>query len=315
MKFCPECGAPVELRMPPDDHRERHICTVCGTIHYQNPKLIVGAIPEWEDGRILLCRRAIEPRHGLWTLPAGFMENGETTPEGAARETLEEANARVANRRSVLAVQPAPHQPGAPAVPRPTARPRFQPRRGKPGSGTVRRERNPLGSSLPSGRCALPCNTILPTARRGSFSFGLPVWGHRPRIRAVRPELVEGRMTTVIRRSETAGMAPVGANLFAHNLYCGLVPNRNRRGLHPQGVRRGCKGLKPQQPRCPTASYFSRLAEKSNQKRAPPVAAPAGFPRSAASKRGCATRPGGAHKTCPTAELEQCSPKPPLACG
>lgn len=95
MKFCPECGAPVELRQPPDDSRERHICTVCATIHYHNPKLIVGAIPEWEDGRILLCRRAIEPRIGLWTLPAGFMENGETTPEGAARETMEEANAQV----------------------------------------------------------------------------------------------------------------------------------------------------------------------------------------------------------------------------
>ncbi len=95
MKFCPECGAPVELRLPPDDNRERHICTACATIHYHNPKMIVGAIPEWEDGRILLCRRAIEPRHGLWTLPAGFMENGETTPEAAARETLEEANAQV----------------------------------------------------------------------------------------------------------------------------------------------------------------------------------------------------------------------------
>lgn len=95
MKFCPECGAPVELRIPEDDHRERHVCPACGAIHYLNPKLIVGAIPEWEDGRILLCRRAIEPRHGLWTLPAGFMENDETTLEGAARETLEEANARV----------------------------------------------------------------------------------------------------------------------------------------------------------------------------------------------------------------------------
>lgn len=95
MKFCPDCGAPVELRLPPDDHRSRHVCTACAAIHYQNPKLIVGAIPEWEDGRILLCRRAIEPRYGLWTLPAGFMENGESTPEAAARETLEEANARV----------------------------------------------------------------------------------------------------------------------------------------------------------------------------------------------------------------------------
>lgn len=96
MKFCSACGAPVELRLPQDDNRPRHICTVCSTVHYQNPKLIVGAIPVWEDGRILLCRRAIEPRHGLWTLPAGFMENAETTAEAAMRETLEEANARIA---------------------------------------------------------------------------------------------------------------------------------------------------------------------------------------------------------------------------
>ncbi|MBI5918307.1 MAG: NUDIX hydrolase [Nitrosomonadales bacterium] len=95
MRFCPDCGAPTALRQPPDDHRFRHVCTECETIHYQNPKLIVGAIPVWQDGRILLCRRAIEPRYGLWTLPAGFMENGETTAEAAARETLEEANARV----------------------------------------------------------------------------------------------------------------------------------------------------------------------------------------------------------------------------
>jgi len=95
MKFCPDCGSPIELRQPSDDNRQRHVCTVCATIHYQNPKMIIGSIPEWEDGRILLCRRAIEPRHGLWTLPAGFMENGETTTEAAARETQEEANAAV----------------------------------------------------------------------------------------------------------------------------------------------------------------------------------------------------------------------------
>lgn len=95
MKFCSECGEWVSLQIPQDDHRERFVCTHCKTIHYQNPKLIVGAIPEWEDGRILLCRRAIEPRHGLWTLPAGFMENEETTREAAARETREEANADV----------------------------------------------------------------------------------------------------------------------------------------------------------------------------------------------------------------------------
>ena len=95
MKFCSACGAEVELRLPPDDNRPRYVCTICATIHYQNPKLVIGSIPVWEDGRILLCRRAIEPRHGLWTLPAGFMENGETTAEAATRETLEEANARV----------------------------------------------------------------------------------------------------------------------------------------------------------------------------------------------------------------------------
>lgn len=94
MKFCSLCGASVELRLPPDDNRTRHVCTACGEIHYQNPKLIVGAIPEWQ-GKILLCLRAIEPRYGLWTLPAGFMENGETTIDAAVRETLEEANAQV----------------------------------------------------------------------------------------------------------------------------------------------------------------------------------------------------------------------------
>lgn len=95
MKFCPECSAPVELRCPPCDNRMRHVCVSCATIHYQNPKLVIGSIPEWEDGRILLCRRAIEPRYGLWTLPAGFMENGETTAEAAIRETMEEATARI----------------------------------------------------------------------------------------------------------------------------------------------------------------------------------------------------------------------------
>lgn len=95
INYCPSCGEAVELRCPDDDNRPRHICIACGTIHYQNPKMVIGSIPEWED-KILLCRRAIEPRNGLWTLPGGFMENGETTAEAAARETLEEANARIA---------------------------------------------------------------------------------------------------------------------------------------------------------------------------------------------------------------------------
>jgi ADP-ribose pyrophosphatase YjhB (NUDIX family) len=95
MKYCSQCGAAVELRIPDGDSLPRYVCSSCATIHYQNPKMVVGCIPEWED-KVLLCRRAIEPRRGLWTLPAGFMENGETTFDGAMRETLEEANARVA---------------------------------------------------------------------------------------------------------------------------------------------------------------------------------------------------------------------------
>ncbi|MBU0752714.1 MAG: NUDIX hydrolase [Gammaproteobacteria bacterium] len=92
--YCSSCGAPVHQRIPPGDSLPRAVCDACGTVHYSNPKLVVGALPEWED-RILLCRRAIEPRHGKWTLPAGFMENRETVAEAALRETLEEANARV----------------------------------------------------------------------------------------------------------------------------------------------------------------------------------------------------------------------------
>ena len=82
------------LRVPPGDNRPRHVCDSCGVIHYQNPKIVAGCIPEWQ-GRILLCRRAIEPRYGLWTLPAGFMENGESAVTAAAREALEEANSVV----------------------------------------------------------------------------------------------------------------------------------------------------------------------------------------------------------------------------
>jgi ADP-ribose pyrophosphatase YjhB (NUDIX family) len=95
MKFCSVCGYEVRIGIPDGDNRERHICDSCGTVHYHNPKVVAGCIAQWED-RILMCRRAIEPRYGLWTVPAGFMENGETTYEGALRETVEEANARVA---------------------------------------------------------------------------------------------------------------------------------------------------------------------------------------------------------------------------
>lgn len=94
INFCSNCGAPASRRIPPGDTVVRDVCDACGAIHYQNPKLVVGSLPVWEDG-ILLCRRAIEPRYGMWTLPAGFMENHETMPAAALRETLEEACARV----------------------------------------------------------------------------------------------------------------------------------------------------------------------------------------------------------------------------
>jgi ADP-ribose pyrophosphatase YjhB (NUDIX family) len=94
VKFCCYCAAAVVSRVPPGDSLPRWICDDCGEIHYQNPKLILGTIPEYQD-KVLLCRRAIEPRYGYWTLPAGFMENNETAGQAAARETLEEAGARV----------------------------------------------------------------------------------------------------------------------------------------------------------------------------------------------------------------------------
>jgi len=94
MKYCSTCGATVSSRVPDGDSKARWICDACNTIHYQNPKIVVGCVPE-RDGLILLCKRAIEPRSGYWTVPAGFMELGETIAAGAARETLEEACAEV----------------------------------------------------------------------------------------------------------------------------------------------------------------------------------------------------------------------------
>jgi len=94
MKFCANCGEKVVRRVPPGDTLPRWVCDQCGIVHYQNPLLVVGSIPEYED-RVLLCRRAIEPRYGYWTLPAGFMENDETTGQAALRETLEESGAKV----------------------------------------------------------------------------------------------------------------------------------------------------------------------------------------------------------------------------
>jgi ADP-ribose pyrophosphatase YjhB (NUDIX family) len=95
-KHCKVCGAPVLYRMPADDNRDRAVCTAeaCGNVHYENPLNVVGTVPAWGD-QVLLCRRNIEPRYGFWTLPAGFMELGETVEAGALRETHEEAGAQI----------------------------------------------------------------------------------------------------------------------------------------------------------------------------------------------------------------------------
>ncbi|MFC3685839.1 NUDIX hydrolase [Hydrogenophaga luteola] len=98
IQHCRQCGAPVVYRLPDDgDTKPRAVCTACATVHYENPLNVVGTVPVWgEDGaEVLLCLRNIEPRRGKWTLPAGFMELGETTAEGAQRETIEEAGASI----------------------------------------------------------------------------------------------------------------------------------------------------------------------------------------------------------------------------
>ena len=94
MKYCSQCGDLVAQRIPNGDNRPRYVCGSCETIHYQNPKVITGCLPFYEN-QVLLCKRSIAPREGFWTLPAGFLETGETTSQGALRETAEEANARV----------------------------------------------------------------------------------------------------------------------------------------------------------------------------------------------------------------------------
>ena len=92
--FCSQCATPITRRVPPGDNRERDLCEHCGAVHYQNPRMVVGTLPVW-DNKVLLCLRAIEPRANTWTLPAGFMELSETTGQGALRETWEEAGVTV----------------------------------------------------------------------------------------------------------------------------------------------------------------------------------------------------------------------------
>lgn len=111
MNYCSNCAETVSLRVPEDDNRERYVCDGCGHIHYQNPNIVAGCIVETgsaQDRQLLLCRRAIEPRVGYWTMPAGFMENGETVAEAAARETMEEAGAAV-EVYTLMGVYSVPH--------------------------------------------------------------------------------------------------------------------------------------------------------------------------------------------------------------
>lgn len=108
MNYCSHCGHhPLDFKIPPGDGRPRYVCAHCGTIHYQNPRNVVGTVPVWGE-QVLLCKRAIEPRLGWWTLPAGFMELGETTSQCAERETFEESGARV-ELQQLFSVQSVPH--------------------------------------------------------------------------------------------------------------------------------------------------------------------------------------------------------------
>ena len=151
VNFCSHCGQPVRLVIPEGDNVQRHVCIGCGTVHYQNPKIVAGCVPEY-DGRILLCRRAIEPRLGYWTIPAGFMENGETTQDAARREAAEEALADV-EIGSLLAVVHVLHADQVHVMFR--ARlpsPAVWRGPGKPRSHAVRRGRDPVAGHRVSQR-------------------------------------------------------------------------------------------------------------------------------------------------------------------
>jgi 8-oxo-dGTP pyrophosphatase MutT (NUDIX family) len=140
IRHCRHCGSAVSYLVPEGDNRERAVCPSCAHIHYENPLNVVGTVPFWED-QVLLCRRNIEPRHGKWTLPAGFHELGESTAAGALRETDEEAGARIdlLGLFSVLNVVRVGQ--GAPVLPRAAPRHEF-----RPGAGDDR------GTALPRGR-------------------------------------------------------------------------------------------------------------------------------------------------------------------
>jgi len=174
MRFCNNCGHEVVLAIPPGDNLPRFVCESCGTIHYQNPRVVVGCLAEWQ-GRILLCRRAIEPRKGFWTLPAGFMENGETTEQAALRETAEEAMAE-AEGLEPLALVNVPHVSQVHLM----FRGRLRDGRHAPGAESLETalldEQDIPWSDIafPSVRFAL--KRFLEDRRKGAFGFHISTW-------------------------------------------------------------------------------------------------------------------------------------------
>ena len=152
MKFCSTCSAPVTVKVPLGDNRPRAVCDACGAIHYDNPKVVVGCLVV-AGSSVLLCRRGIDPRSGFWTLPAGYLEKGETTEQGAVRETWEEARARVDIDSLYHDLRSPLHIANLHVLPsKITRRPLFGRRGNRRGTG-LRRKRYPLGRTrIPGGR-------------------------------------------------------------------------------------------------------------------------------------------------------------------
>jgi ADP-ribose pyrophosphatase YjhB (NUDIX family) len=174
MKFCSNCGSVLVVNIPPGDHLPRFVCEACGTVHYQNPRIVTGCVAEWQ-GRVLLCKRAIDPRKGFWTLPAGFMENGETTDQAAARETAEEALAEAVDLTPFALVN-VPHVDQVHLM----FRARLKDGRHAPGpesleTALVGDQAIPWDSiAFPSVRFTL--ERYLEDRRRGAFGFHITTW-------------------------------------------------------------------------------------------------------------------------------------------
>ena len=175
MKYCSECAAKVQLRVPVGDHLPRYVCEACGTIHYQNPRLVVGCVPDHE-GSILLCRRAIEPRRGYWTVPAGFMENRRDAAAGRGARVAGGSPRRGRDRLAARGRARAARRAGARVLPRQPAAGALRARTGEPGGGAgaptqdIPWEDSPFAA--PISRCGA-------TSRTGRGARAAPL--HHPR--------------------------------------------------------------------------------------------------------------------------------------